>query len=81
MRGRRMDSEERKQFWEMLCSLTGNNVAEEYEKLSKTINYPHYLYRYRPVSLSSIDALQRNCMYFSSANYYDDPFDTLLQIK
>ena len=76
-----MNREERNQFWKMLCSLQGNNIAEEYEKLSKIIKYPQYLYRYRPVSLSSIDALQRNCMYFSSANYYDDPFDTLLQIN
>lgn len=75
-----MDQEERKRFWEMLCSLQGNNIAEESEKLSKTIEYPQYLYRYRSVSLSSIDALQRNRMYFSNANYYDDPFDTLLQI-
>lgn len=75
-----MDKEERKRFWEMLCSLQGNNLQKEYKKLAETICYPQYLYRYRLVSLSSIDALQRNRMYFSNANYYDDPFDTLLQI-
>ena len=34
-----MDQEERKRFWEMLCSLQGNNIAEESEKLSKTIEH------------------------------------------
>lgn len=75
-----MDREERKRFWEMLCSLQGNDLQKEYKKLKETIRYPQYLYRYRSVSLSSIDALQRNRMYLSNANYYDDPFDTLLQI-
>lgn len=76
-----MNQQERKQFWDVLCSLQGKDLQSEGEKLQKTIRYPRYLYRYRPVSLSSIDALQRNLMFFSNANYYDDPFDTLIHIN
>ena len=35
---------------------------------------------YRPVNLNSLEALRTNRLYFSSANYYDDPFDTFLHI-
>lgn len=75
-----MDQEERRQLWEVLCSLPGADVQSESEELAETITPPRYLFRYRAVSISSIDALQRNRMYFSNANYYDDPFDTLIQI-
>lgn len=75
-----MDQQERKQFWDVLCSLQGIDIKSESEKLTRTITTPRYLYRYRAVSLSTVDALQRNRMYFSNANYYDDPFDTLLHI-
>ena len=37
-------------------------------------------FRYRPVNLNSLEALRTNRLYFSSANYYDDPFDTFLHI-
>ncbi len=75
-----MDQQERKKFWNVLCSLNGVDIQSESEELANTIIVPRFLYRYRTVSLSSIDALQRNRMYFSNANYYDDPFDTLLNI-
>lgn len=75
-----MDQEERRQFWDVLCSLQGTDVQSESEELSKIITLPRYLYRYRAVSVSSIDALQRNHMFFSNAHYYDDPFDTLIHI-
>lgn len=42
----RMDQQERKQFWEVLCSLQGNDLQSESEKLAKTIILPRYLYRY-----------------------------------
>ena len=42
--------------------------------------FPKYLYRYRPASLKSIEALRTNRLYFSTANYYDDPFDTFINI-
>ena len=75
-----MDQEERKQFWDILCSLQGIDIQSESEKLAKTISMPRHLYRYRAVSSNTIDALKRNRMFFSNANYYDDPFDTLLHI-
>ena len=75
-----MDQQERKQFWDVLFSLQGIDIQSEAEKLTNAITIPRHLYRYRAVSLSTIDALQRNRMYFSNANYYDDPFDTLLHI-
>lgn len=76
-----MDQKERKQFWDVLCSLNGVDIQSESEKLARTIKTPRLLYRYRSVSLKSIDALQRNRMHFSNANYYDDPFDTLIKIN
>ncbi len=75
-----MTNEERKVFWDMLCSFDGNNPREEAEKLFSTIKYPKYLFRYRPVSMNNLEALRTNHLYFSSANYYDDPFDTFLYI-
>ena len=75
-----MNTEERKIFWELLCSFTGNDVEKERATLEKTIKVPDYIYRYRKVSVSTIDSLQRNRVFFSNAEYYDDPFDTLLHI-
>ena len=75
-----MNLDERKEFWDVLCSLDAKNLEEDVDRLSKTIKYPKYLYRYREVNLKSLEALRTNILYFSSANYYDDPFDTFLHI-
>lgn len=75
-----MDNKERKRFWDVLCSADGKDVNSDSKKIAETITCPRFLYRYRPISLSSIDALQRNMLYFSKANYYDDPFDTIIKI-
>ena len=75
-----MNTEERKIFWDALCKADGKDVKTDGQKIASTIHYPRFLYRYRPVSVSSIDALQTNHLYFSKANYYDDPFDTLIKI-
>ena len=37
---------------------------------------PKYLYRFRPVTINSLESLRTNTMYFSTAEYYDDPFDS-----
>ena len=71
-----MTSKERKKFWEVLVSLTGQNIPEECETLSKTIKYPQKLYRFRKADIKSLEALRTNRLYFSSAAYYDDPFDS-----
>lgn len=75
-----MDKEQRKRFWETLTSLDGKDFEADVEKLRQTIILPRYIYRYRPANIKSIEALRTNRMYFSTANYYDDPFDTFIHI-
>lgn len=75
-----MNGQEREEFWKVLCSLSGIELAQEKNKLMSAIKYPKFLYRYRSTSMSSLEALRTNRLYFSSANYYDDPFDTFLHI-
>lgn len=75
-----MNTEERQEFWKALCKADGKDIIADSKSISSTIKSPNYLYRYRPVSVSSIDALQTNNLFFSQANYYDDPFDTLIKI-
>lgn len=79
-RGGKMDSQARKKFWNTLCSLDGIDVKQDEQKLVDAMQYPRYLYRFRPVSFSSLDGLQSNKLYFSSADHYDDPFDSFLHI-
>ena len=74
-----MNSQEREVFWQTLCSIKDNG-EQDVQKLKQTIKPPKYLFRYRPVSMNSLEALRTNKLYFSSANYYDDPFDTFLHI-
>ena len=74
-----MNSQEREVFWQTLCSIKDNG-EQDVQKLKQTIKLPKYLFRYRPVSMNSLEALRTNKLYFSSANYYDDPFDTFLHI-
>ena len=75
-----MTHDEREKFWNTICSLPGRDIRAEREELLKTIKFPRYLYRYRPVNTRNLESLRTNMLYFSSANYYDDPFDTFLHI-
>lgn len=75
-----MNSNERKIFWDTLCSLPGKDLSSETTELVSKILYPDKIYRYRAITTSTIDALQTNKLYFSTANYYDDPFDTNIMI-
>lgn len=75
-----MNYKERQEFWTTLCSLPKTDPVAEQEQLLKTIRYPKWLFRYRPVSTKTLEALRTNRLYFSTANYYDDPFDTFLHI-
>ncbi len=75
-----MNRNERKIFWDTLCSLPGTNIDSESSELVSKILYPDKIYRYRAITTSTIDALQTNKLYFSTANYYDDPFDTNIMI-
>ena len=76
-----MNVEERKEFWKLLCSLKGENVKSEADELLSMIKFPRFLYRYRSVNSNTLEALRTNTLYYSSANYYDDPFDTFLNIN
>ncbi len=78
-----MNISERKEFWKVLCSLNGNDKESDSKILSISLDgrYPRYLYRYREVNTNTLEALRTNKMPFSSANYFDDPFDTFLRIN
>ncbi len=73
-----MNISERAIFWKTLCTLDGRDLISDSLKLREVIKYPktQTLCRYRNVSSHTIEALQTNKLYFSSADYYDDPFDT-----
>lgn len=75
-----MNNEERKIFWETLCSLPGVDLKEDMDLLNKTIIFPKYVYRFRTVNDNTLNALRENKVYFSTSNYYDDPFDTFIQV-
>lgn len=74
-----MNSSERKTFWDTLCSIR-DNTPDHLQMLLATINTPEYLCRFRPVSESSLLQLQENKLYYSSADHYDDPFDTFIHV-
>ena len=75
-----MDATSRELFWKTLCSLDGLDKQKDAQSLKQVIQYPKYLYRFRPVTFSSLDCLQSNKLFFSSADHYDDPFDSFLHI-
>ena len=74
-----MNSSERKTFWDTLCSIR-DNTPDHLQALLATINTPEYLCRFRPVSENSLLQLQENKLYYSSADHYDDPFDTFIHV-
>lgn len=67
-----MDNTGREAFWNVLKDLHDSSGY----KLTSVLLQPKYLCRFRPVSQSSLTQLNDNTLFFSSANYYDDPFDT-----
>lgn len=75
-----MNNAQRLDFWKTLCSLDGKNPENDCKLLSEKITFPRYLYRYRAVNDKNLEALLHNHLFFSSANYFDDPFDTFLHI-
>ena len=71
-----MNNKDRKVFWDTLCSLQGIDINHEAEILRKTIKVPKNLYRFRSVTINSLESLRTNTMFFSTADHYDDPFDS-----
>ncbi len=70
-----MNNKKRLEFWNELNKPINEIDLMEFEKY-----IPKYLYRYRKVDSNSLSALLNNRLYFSTSNYYDDPFDTLFCI-
>ena len=74
-----MDEEGRKAFWDALLNAKLDN-PQSMEALRQAATPPRLLCRFRPVSENSLLQLQENKLYYSSADYYDDPFDTYFYI-
>lgn len=75
-----MSHDEMQDYWETLCSFTGEDIPNEVNQLMAKIRYPRFLYKYRAVNNNNLDALRSNKLFFSKASSYDDPFDTFLHI-
>ena len=72
-----MNGTERRTFWDALCNIR-DNTPEHIQEMVATIKLPEYFCRFRSVSENSLLQLQENRLYYSSADYYDDPFDTFI---
>ena len=75
-----MSHDEMQDYWETLCSFSGEDIPNEVNQLMAKIHYPKFLYKYRAVNNNNLDALRSNKLFFSKASSYDDPFDTFLHI-
>lgn len=74
-----MDANGRKAFWDALLNAKLDN-PQSIEALRQAATPPRLLCRFRPVNENSLLQLQENKLYYSSADYYDDPFDTYFYI-
>lgn len=75
-----MNQKDRKSFWDMLSNMRDAS-PKQIESLRITIKMPHTLCRFRSVSESTLTQLQENKLFFSTADRYDDPFDTYFYIN
>lgn len=75
-----MDSKGRSNFWEKL-EKCHNNSKEQIDNLVKASKQPKMLCRFRSVNEQTLQQLQENKLFFSSADHYDDPFDTYFYIN
>lgn len=74
-----MDNEGREKFWNVLRNLHDNSETNM-AMMTEASQMPETLCRFRPVSEHSLQQLQENKLFFSSADHYDDPFDTYFYI-
>lgn len=74
-----MDANGREKFWHALLSANLNN-PQSIEVLRQAAAPPRFLCRFRSANENTILQLQENKLYYSSADYYDDPFDTYFYI-
>lgn len=74
-----MDNVGRSRFWNVLSNL--HEVTEEsISVLMEASPLPKFLCRFRVVNERSLQRLNDNKLFFSSASSYDDPFDTYFHI-
>ena len=71
-----MNTKERLEFYKFLNENKDNSNID----FSPVIKYPKNIFRYRPINTNSLSALLENKLYFSSSNYFDDPFDTNIYV-
>lgn len=75
-----MDSQGREAFWNFFKGLH-DNKPESLNRLNEVVKLPNTLCRFRSVNEQSLQQLSENKLYFSSADHYDDPFDTYIHIN
>lgn len=75
-----MNQKDRKKFWDTLSNMH-DATLEQIENLRTTIKMPHTLCRFRSITKSTLTQLQENKLFFSTADRYDDPFDTYFYIN
>ena len=75
-----MDNTGREKFWNALKNLQGYD-EERIKPLIAASPWPKHLCRFRPVTEHSLQQLNNNKLFYSSANNYDDPFDTYFYIN
>lgn len=75
-----MNSADREKFWNVLKNLHDSD-EENVKGLILSSPWPKYLCRFRPASENALKQLNDNRLFFSSANHYDDPFDTYFCIN
>lgn len=73
-------NEYRQLFWDTLKELHENS-QESWNKLRAVYKPPEILCRFRAVNQNTLQQLQENKLFFSSADRYDDPFDTYFYIN
>ncbi|MDE6732739.1 MAG: DUF2971 domain-containing protein [Oscillospiraceae bacterium] len=68
-------------FWNTLLAQGGKREDLDLERsaICGVVERPRSLFRFRPPTESTLDELENNFMYFSSADHYDDPFDTFMK--
>jgi len=75
-----MNAKERENFWKTLCAVQDYS-EESIKRLQAVSKPPETLCRFRCVSENSLVQLMENTQFFSTADYYDDPFDTYFFIN
>jgi len=75
-----MNNEDREKFWNVLQNLHDNSEANVRLMMDASPR-PKTLCRFRSVNEHSLQQLNENKLFFSSADRYDDPFDTYFYIN